>query len=127
MFRSLCLLWLSTLIVGCSGDIATPDANGGRLLDYKGGSIVLERKLTRDEARSATDWLKKHGENWSEDFVTYAPDVLAYLDHIDGTSSGLYVFPQTVVFVSRGSQLKKEFAESETRELMSLLGLGRES
>lgn len=93
MFRGLCLLLLCTLLVGCRGDIVTADGTGGRLLDYRGGNIVLERKLTRDEAKSATDWLKEHGEIWSKDFVTYAPDVLAYLDHADGTSSGLYVFP----------------------------------
>nr|WP_315476963.1 hypothetical protein [uncultured Undibacterium sp.] len=127
MFRSLCLVLCCTLIAGCSGDIATADGTGGRLLEYKGGNIVLERTLTSDEAKDATNWLKEHGKNWSRDFVTYAPDVLAYLDHADGTSFGLYVFPQSVVFVSRGSQLKKKFAESETRKLVSLLGLGTES
>ena len=126
MFRSLFIIVVCILLAGCSGDISTPDATGGRLLDYERGKIVLERKLTEEEARKASDWLKEHGKNWSKDFVSYAPDVLAYLEHSDGTSSGLYVFDKAVVFVNRGNQMKKDFAESETKELMALLGLGRE-
>lgn len=126
MLRSLLVVVVCILLAGCNGDISIADATGGRLLDYERGDIVLERDLTEEEARKVSDWLKEHGKDWSRDFVSYAPDVLAYLEHSDGTSSGLYAFEKTVVFVNRGNQVKKDFTESETKELMTFLGLGRE-
>jgi len=111
------------LVSGCSSRLDTVEVIGGRLFVYSKGAVESERDLTADQVLNVNSWLTGHSYGWKFDAASYAPEIWATLDVRKGQSAGLYVYDQSVVYVSGSYQRIRQSNVSETSALKRALGL----
>jgi hypothetical protein len=114
---------LAALACACSSRLDSAEVTGGRLLVYSKGAVESERVLTSGQVLSVNSWLATHLDGWKFDAASYAPEVLAYLEARGGQSVGLYVYDQSVIYVSGSYQRVRHSKVDETRALKQALGV----
>jgi hypothetical protein len=122
MRSALSAIALVVLVSGCSSRLDAAAVTAGRLLAYSKGAVDSEHVLTADQVAGANSWLAAHSDGWEFDAASYAPEIVAYLEVREGKSVGLYVYDQSVVYVSGTYQRVRPSKVVETRALKRALG-----
>jgi len=122
MRSALSVIALVALLIGCSSRLDAANVTGGRLLAYSKGAVESEHVLTAEQIAHVNSWLATHSDGWEFDAASYAPETLAYLEVREGQSVGLYVYDQSVVYVSGTYQRVRRSKVDETDALKRALG-----
>ena len=122
MLRTVLALAVSILSTACS--INLPPIQSGKVLDYERGAVVQRWALSAAASSDVSAWLKSHRSGWTPTFVDYAPQLLALLNHFDGTRSSINVFPSSVIVVHEYREYAQHFGLPEIEALRRALGTG---
>jgi hypothetical protein len=114
-------LLLCITLSGCS--LEFPAVQSAAYTEYVKGSPSKPVVLTTTRAQRLAGWLASRRSGWSPSFVSYVPNVLIQIKHVDGSVSRLNLYPRKAIADGSFGSHERELTEPEVLEIKGLLGL----
>lgn len=115
--RLAAILFLCLMVVGCYETF--PPVQSGNVSRWQGGRPQgPAQQLTPDQVEKFSGWLQNHRWGWQSVIVTYAPSIIIYMVHSDGTKTSVNLMQNVLVV----GQHQRSISQAEHEELRSIIG-----
>lgn len=116
LFRFVLLVCLCLSLAGCYETF--PPIQSGNVTHWQDGTLQGQAKdLTSNQIENLSAWLQNHRWGWQSVVATYAPSIIIYVVHADGTKNSANLMQKMLVV----GQYQRSISEAEHQELFSII------
>ena len=110
------ILFLCLTVAGCYETF--PPIQSGNVTHWQGGRPQgSAQHLTPEQVANLSAWLQSHRWGWQPVIATYAPSIIIYVVHSDGTKTSANLMQKTLIV----GQHQRSISEIEHQELHSII------
>jgi hypothetical protein len=115
--RFAAIVFLCLALAGCYETF--PPIQSGNVTHWQGGRPQgSAQQLTPEQVANLSVWLQEHRWGWQPVIATYAPAIIIYVVHSDGTKTSANLMQQVLIV----GQHQRSISEAERQELLSVIG-----
>lgn len=115
--RFAAILFLCLAVAGCYETF--PPIQSASVTHWQGGRPQgSAQQLTPEQVANLSAWLHSHRWGWQPVIATYAPSIIIYVVHSDGTKTSANLMQKILIV----GQHQRSISEAERQELHSIIG-----
>lgn len=116
--RLAAIVFLCLAVAGCYEKF--PPIQSGNVTHWQGGRPQgTAQQLAPEQVANLSAWLNNHRWGWQPIIATYAPAIIIYVAHSDGTKTSANLMQKILIV----GQYQRSISEAERQELLSILGV----